>query len=642
MAVIGIDLGTTYSAAAVCRDGQPEIIYLEGQPTMPSVVGLQANGRIAIGPTAKRNQARFPQDTIVEVKRDMGEKKQVPLGDRTYTPQEISAMILHHVKELAEAELGEPVTGAVISCPAYFQNPARQATHEAGQIAGLNVLSIINEPTAAAYAYGVLRGEEEEGEQLYLVYDLGGGTFDVTVIRSAAGSLEVIGTGGDPRLGGGDFDDRIVEWMLELVREKQPEFYATLTEETRAALKMALKFHAEEGKIKLCESGDETPTYHFKIASIARHEGSPVPFNEVLTMEEFEGMIMDLVERSLQGVDEALRVPKEQHNYTEEDITAILLVGGSTRAPLVRRIVEKRFPNTDMRGQEVGINPDEIVAMGASIVAVEKDPDDPQVQEKILVDVTGHTLSVAVLDRRVQREVLEPIIAKETPIPCRASHMFESAGNFTPKSRIRVFQGEGTEIDPEAVTMIGEFSINITPIQERTPLEVGLDLNENGILVAHATDKLTGKRVHIEINYEDSAQLSAEELERKKAEFQSQLDAVIGQTYNPLEGGPTPQSQAMPAAYGAQVPPTGSQVPPAVAQMPPDPAAQPVDATAMMNPVMRSLYQTAISSFAQIPADRQPDVLALVTEIESAARAGDQQKMMSYFPRLSELMEGVG
>jgi molecular chaperone DnaK len=223
MAVIGIDLGTTYSAAARCVNGVPEIINLEGRSTMPSVVGLQKNGKIAIGLTAKRNQARFPTNTIIEVKRKMGGTEDIHLGDRTFKAPEISAMILDQIKKLAESDLGEPVTGAVISCPAYFMDPARAATKQAAEIAGLKVLSIINEPTAAAYAYGVREGSDEK-EKLFVIYDLGGGTFDVTVIKMISGQLEVIGTGGDPQLGGGNFDDKIVDWIIAGVQAKYPEY----------------------------------------------------------------------------------------------------------------------------------------------------------------------------------------------------------------------------------------------------------------------------------------------------------------------------------------------------------------------------------------------------------------------------------
>jgi molecular chaperone DnaK len=266
MAVIGIDLGTTYSAAARCVGGVPEVINLEGRSTLPSVVGLQKNGKIAIGWTAKRNQAKYPTNTIVEVKRKMGTTDPIHLGERTFTAPDISAMILDQIKKLAESDLGEPVTGAVISCPAYFKDPARAATKQAAEIAGLKVLSIINEPTAAAYAYGVLREGADDKEKLFIIYDLGGGTFDVTVIKMIAGHLEVIGTGGNQNLGGGDFDDEIVKWILKGVETRYPDYAATLTPQKRKALETRLKVFAEEGKIALCNMKGDDPVHQLQIA----------------------------------------------------------------------------------------------------------------------------------------------------------------------------------------------------------------------------------------------------------------------------------------------------------------------------------------------------------------------------------------
>jgi molecular chaperone DnaK len=635
MAIIGIDLGTTYSAVARCVNGVPEIISLEGEATLPSVVGLQKNGKIAVGKTAKRNQAKFPHNTIVEVKRKMGTNEKVSLGEKSFTPQEISAMILRRIKELAEAELGESVTGAVISCPAYFKDPQRQATKEAGQIAGLEVLRIINEPTAAAYAYGVRLGNDDQ-QQLFVVYDLGGGTFDVTVIRMEHGLLEVIGTGGDPRLGGGDFDDRIVDWMLEHLGKNNPGYLATLTDEKRAALRMRLKSYAEEGKKALCDSKTGEP-YQFQITNVDSFQARPVMFNETLTMARFDELIGDLMKNSLKWVDEALKVPKsDKYNYTEANLTAILLVGGSTRVPLVRKLIEERFPSTPVWGRERGINPDEIVALGAAVVAAEEDPENDEVGAKILVDVTGHTLSVAVFDDRKQRELLHPIIEKETPIPCAKAHEFSSAGEFQEVCKVRIYQGEGTEIDPQQVTMIGEFLIRIKPIKPPTPLQVGLDLDANGILVAHAIDKLSGQKVECRINYEGSAKMSPEDLKRKKGQLEAQLNAVIGQTANPLDE----QAAAAPSAWA---PPSRVPAPPpATAPVgPPVTQAPPVDTATLLNPIMRPLYQKAINSFARVPADRQGALMQLVMDIETAARAGDQQRVMSFYPQLSHLLEGV-
>jgi molecular chaperone DnaK len=634
MAVIGIDLGTTYSAAAQFVDGETEIIYIEGRPTLPSVVGVDRRGRIVIGHRAKRNQADNPQDTIVEIKRKMGKKGEtVMLGGQQRTPQEISSLILRRIRELAEEELGEPVTGAVISCPAYFMDEPRHATKEAGELAGLNVLRIVNEPTAAAYAYGLLQDEPDK-ERLVMVYDLGGGTFDVTVLKMLGGSVEVIGTGGDPELGGSNFDDRIVDWMVEQLEETDPEFLASLSEGGMEALKTRLKFHAEEGKMILC-GPPPRDAHHFAISQIGKYEGRPVSFEGTLTMEEFERRIDDLMQGSIRHLDEAMTVPKEKHKYTEEHLTDILLVGGSTRVPYVRKLLEERYPHVPLRGLESGINPDEIVARGASIVAAQVDPDSEELVESQLIDVTGHTLSVAVFEERLGHEILFPLIPKETPIPTSAKHHFASAGQMAPYSKVRIYQGEGEEITPE-VMMIGEFIIEIQPRMEHTPLEIGLDLDANGLLVAHATDMLTTRQVKCEINYDDSAQIPQEELDRKRAELEATMKQRMARAENPLDG--VPGAPPAPPSGWTQPQPPAQPVEPVP---PPPPAGPPGDPLATMNPIVYDLYQRAIQNFARIPPDRQPVVMQLVGEIGQAAQAGDQTKVMELGLQLQQQVSGL-
>lgn len=624
MAIIGIDLGTTYSAASRCVRGVPEIILLDGEPTLPSVVGVQKNGKIVVGRIAKRNQEKNPQDTIVEVKRKMGEKVKVRLGQQEFSPQEISAMILKKIKELVEAELGEPVTGAVITCPAYFKDPARHATKEAGEIAGLNVLRIVNEPTAAAFAYGL--GEDSEEEKLFIVYDLGGGTFDVTVIKMAGKShLEVLGTGGDPHLGGGDFDDRIVKWMMGHM-EKVPGYTATLTDEKLYALKCRLKAYAEQAKKELCGPPPRAE-YQFQVPQIDTFNGKPIPFREVLTMEKFVEMISDLLENSMKWIDEAMKVPKEA-NYTEKHIKAILLVGGSTRVPAVRKVLEKRFPDIPLYGIERGINPDEIVAKGASMIAADADPESEEVSDAVLVDVTGHTLSVPVLKDDGTGEYLHPLIPKETPIPTSSKHTFSTLGNFQQQVNVRVYQGEGADVKGKDVDMIGEFILKLNQIKDRIPLEIGLDLDSNGILVAHATDLLTSQRVECNINYKDSAQMSKKDIEERRKSLEKTLQSTVGTTFNPLEDGPSQEAvpQKAPASQPAQPAPQSQ------------PAGSPLD---KMNPIMRRLYQKALDSFDKVPAERQEELFRLVGEIESSANAGDQAKLMALYRSLSKLMEGI-
>jgi molecular chaperone DnaK len=577
MALIGIDLGTTYSAAARYLGGEQgaEIIPLEdGQPILPSVVSVLANGKIAVGWKAKRNQANRPQDTVVEVKRQMGKKVEVRLGQKLLSPPEVSALILKRIRELAEEELGEPVEGAVISCPAYFKDPERQAIKQAAEIAGIKLLSIINEPTAAAYAYGAtIVGADEK--KLFLVYDLGGGTFDVTVIEMTANNLKVIGTGGDPSLGGGNFDDCIVDWMLEHL-DKVPGYSASLTEEKRAALKMRLKYHAEEAKKNLCgrDGRPRQEQIQVQIASVDRFDGKPVVFDQTLSMAEFERRIADLLQNSLKWVEEALTVPKsERFGYSEADITEILLVGGSTRVPAVRKLLTERFPKTPIRGMESGINPDEVVAKGASIVAAQSEDSLVEVEgEKVLTDVTGHTLSVAVMDQSLGREILHPLIPKETQVPCGSAHKFASYGDFPRPCKIRVFQGEGREPKDEKVTMIGEFLLDIDPIKEPTPIEIGLRLDSNSLLVAMATNLLNGQQVHCEINYADAAQLPQAELERRRKALEEMQRSGIGATANVLDGGGAPTGAPAPGRPAAAVTPAATVAARPV-PMPAEPAA---------------------------------------------------------------------
>jgi len=633
MAVIGIDLGTSYCATSCKIDDEIEIIQLQGFPTLPSVVSVQASGKIAIGRTAKKNQAKNPQDTVVEVKRKMGIDAKVRLGKKEMLPQEISALILSEIKEQVENEIGEKVTGAVITCPAYFKEPQRNATKEAGQLAGLNVLRIINEPTAAAYAYGIANQEQDkqDKENLFLVYDLGGGTFDVTVVSMVSGNLEVIGTGGDPELGGGNFDDRIVDWMIEHL-EKVDGYAATLTDERRNALRMRLKSYAEEAKIKLC-GPPETTEYQFHLPAVDKLDGKPVPFHETLTMEIFEFLISDLITNSMKWINEAIKVPKEELHYTEANLTEILLVGGSTRVPLIKKVLIEHFKDTPVRGIESGINPDEIVAMGAGILASELDPDSDDVSDNSITDVTGHTLSVTVFDSNDNKEHLHPLVPKESAIPTSASHTFASSGNFSPQAKIRIYQGEGTELDPEKVTMVGEFLIEIDPIKESTPLEIGLDLDENAILIAHATNQLTEQQVKCELNYEGSTTMPTADVERRQKEFEAQKTENIGTTHNPLDG-KEPQTAPTNTAPTPPQPETPPQTIP--------PAAPPTeDARSAMNPIIRALYDKAMANFDSIPKNKQMDAMRLVGDIETASKNRNNVAGMTHYKALKQLFEGI-
>ena len=643
MAVIGIDLGTTYSAAARFVNHQTEIIMLDGNPTLPSVVSVLPSGKIAVGWTAKRNQAKNPQDTIVEVKRKMGGMDdstgmpvKVTLGQIERMPQEVSAMILSRIKDLAEEQLGEPIDGVVISCPAYFKDPQRQATKEAGQIAGLKVLQIVNEPTAAAFAYGLGQAGDSK-ERLALVYDLGGGTFDVTIIKMIGGSIEVIGTGGDPQLGGGNFDDKIVEWMGNQLKANSSsrEYAASLSEEQWKTLRMRLKFYAEEIKKKLC-GPPVLPEHRVRIAQIDQFGGRPVVFDATLTMDEFEASIQDLLKRSMHWLDEAMKVPADKYHFTEEDITDVLLVGGSTRVPLVRKMLEQRFGLKRLRGMEDGIDPDEIVARGASMVAVQADRYSGEVVKAKLVDVTGHTLSVAVFDPQKGREVLHPLIPKETKIPTSGNHLFSSMGDYQNQILVKVYQGEGQEITNDT-TKIGEFMVTIEKLKEQIPLEIGLQLDKNSLLIAHATNQKTGQQVKCELQYKGGTQIPPEELERRQAQLEADLERGVGRSFNPLDGAAQNAAQA-PAGWAQP----GRPSQPAEPAMPASSVPGGMGGAAAMNPIAQNLISKAVSSFGRIPPDRQMPVMQAVTDLQTAMQTGDQMRVMMVASQLAKLLEGVG
>jgi molecular chaperone DnaK (HSP70) len=457
--------------------------------------------------------------------------------------------------------------------------------------------------------------------------------------------------------------------MLEQVANK-PEYAGyvqTLTDEKKASLKLKLKSHAEIGKIALCNSQGDNPAHKFNIAQFDLYEDRPISFNETLTMETFNALIGGLLENSMKWVDEALKVPREKHNYTEEHLTAILLVGGSTRVPLVRGKVQAKFPNTPVWGQEKGINPDEIVALGSGIVAAEEDPEGGIVADAELVDVTGHTLSVAVFDDGLGKQVLSPIIPKETPIPCKAQHQFQSQGKGQRSCLVEVYQGEGREINHQLVTKIGDFRIAIQPIEGPTPLRIGLDLDANGILVAHATDELTGKEARHTINYEDRAQIRPEELEQKRKELAAMMQQKHALAQDVLGGAAPATNPFAPQPAMSDTPPAGGQTTPvvqppaphtppvmqtvpapaataAVAQPAPPAATAPnVDPTTLMNPIVRNAYQRALNSYALLSADKQRLLAELAPRVEAAALAGDQAKLFQeYLPQLNAILGGPG
>jgi len=540
---IGIDLGTTNSAMAVYENGEAKIIpNREGRNTTPSIVAFTDKGEVLVGETAKRQMVTNPKKTIYSVKRIMGlmcneEKAQeakerlpydivdkngacaIEIDGKVYTPQEISAKILMKLKEDAEAYLGEGVTDAVITVPAYFNDAQRKATKEAGTIAGLNVLRIINEPTAAALAYGL---DKKESENI-AVYDLGGGTFDVTILETGDGVVEVLATGGDAFLGGDDFDNRIIDYIVE---EFKKDHGIDLKADMMALQR--LKEAAENAKKEL-STATET---EINLPFITADASGPKHLVIKLTRAKFESLIEDLVDKTIAKIEEVLK----ESGLSKSDIKEIVMVGGSTRVPLVQEKVKAFF------GKELNksVNPDEVVALGA---AIQGGVLTGEVKDVLLLDVTPLSLGIETLGG-----VTTKVIEKGTTIPAKKSQIFSTAEDNQPAVSIHVVQGE-REFAKDNKSL-GMFELSgIAPAPRGVPqIEVTFDIDANGILTVSAQDKATGKSQEIKITgssglSEEEIQKMVQEAEAHKAEDEArkalveaknQADALIHQTKKSL------------------------------------------------------------------------------------------------------------
>ena len=515
--IIGIDLGTTNSCVAVLEGGEAHVIpNPEGNRTTPSVVAIKKDGEELVGETAKRQAVTNVDNTVSSIKRKMGTKDKVEIDGKKYTPEEISAKILMKLKSDAEAYLGEKVSEAVITVPAYFNDSQRQATKNAGKIAGLDVKRIINEPTAAALAYGI---DKQDNTHTVLVYDLGGGTFDVSILELGDGIFEVKSTSGNNHLGGDDFDQRIMDY---LVSEFKKDNGVDLSKDKMAMQR--IKDAAEKAKKDL--SG--MTTAQISIPFIAQNDGGPLHLEVSLTRSKFEELNMDLFESTLGPVKTALKDAK----LKPSDINKVLLVGGSTRIPYIQELVKKEL------GQEPskGVNPDECVAMGA---AIQGGVLTGEVNDLVLLDVTPLSLGIETLGN-----VMTVLIPKNTTIPTSKSQVFSTAADNQPAVDIHILQGERPMVQDNKT--LGHFQLTgIPPAPRGIPqIEVKFDIDANGIVNVSAKDLGTGKEQSITITSstnltdeeidkmvkEAEANKEADEKRKEEAELKNEADSLVFQT----------------------------------------------------------------------------------------------------------------
>ncbi len=479
--IVGIDLGTTNSEISLVRDGQPFVFEEDGDPILPSFVGLSEDGKLLVGKAARNQYALAPERTVKSIKRKMGEDVKVRLGDQEFRPQEISAIILRALRDRASAQLGVPVTKAVITVPAYFKDAQRQATKEAGELAGLEVVRILNEPTAASLTYDPQHAQLKR----MLVYDLGGGTFDVSIVQAQAGVVEVLASHGDTQLGGDDFDDLLLKHVCDRFHEQHG-----IDLRSQVVAKARVLRAVEAAKRKLSEQ----PFARIEEEFIAEKDGQALHLSLEVSRQDYETLIRPLIDRTMDSVQHAL----DDAQITASAIEKVVLVGGSTRTPLVSQLLEERLGQP--AHQEV--NPDLCVAMGAGIQAAIIAGSDVGA---VLVDITPHSLGIKCLDESRGFGFSDypfkfaAIIHRNTPLPTSRGELFHTAYDEQREVDIEVYQGESE--DPRRNHQIGKFRITgLSPVPMGNPILVQLDLNLDGILKVSAREKATGLSKQITID----------------------------------------------------------------------------------------------------------------------------------------------
>ena len=510
--IVGIDLGTTNSELAVIQDEKIHVVPIHGNPIMPSCVGLDATGKLIVGQTARNQLVAAPDRTVLSIKRKMGEDVKVTLGERQYSPEEISSFILRELKQEGERELGQPIRKAVITVPAFFNERQRRATQVAGELAGLEVVRIINEPTAAALAYGA---GAQEGETM-LVYDLGGGTFDVSVVVVEHGVVEVKASHGDVRLGGDDFDDLLVEHALAAFKRQHN---VDLPRDTRTLRR--LKVVMEKAK---CTLSDEP-----FVAIREEYLDGQRHLELELLRDDYERLILPLLERTLDCCHRSLSDAK----LGPKDIAKVMLVGGATRTPLVHNLLRQRM-RLDPRFE---INPDLIVAMGAgvqgSVIAGGK-------RHSILVDITPHTWNTTAVSfqRGFEDVICVPIIPRNTPLPASKSEMVFTMWDEQPATKVEVYQGEGAS--PGQNTLIGDFMVEgLSAVPAGNPIVIHFDLDLNGMLKVTASEKISGLAKSVTLDTRGGHAVNIEEARRNMASLVGEPGKTLEFTAAP-DAGETP------------------------------------------------------------------------------------------------------